>query len=89
MSSKPISVGRRTTMKKTLVIAAALLSLGVGSAFAGDGDPHAQPPARTSVASAQDGQNAHRLFPATTRHQTDVYPAFGYAEGDSGTTQGG
>ena len=77
-------------MKKTLVIAAALLSLGVGSAFAGDGDPHAQPPARVPNAATLQGNGpSQRLFPATTRHQTDVYPAFGYAEGDSGTTQGG
>jgi hypothetical protein len=70
-------------MKKTLMMAAVLLSMGVGSAFAGDGDPHAQPPAQTSATMLQSSGPAHRLFPATTRNQVDVYPSFGdiYARG--------
>ncbi len=64
-------------MKKTLMIAATLLSLGVGSAFAGDGDPHAQPPARVPNASTlQNNAPSQRLFPATTRPQVNVYSSF-------------
>jgi hypothetical protein len=70
-------------MKKTLLVAAALLSLGVGSAFAGDGDPHAQPPLVTSYATFSQSTQDHRLFQASTRDQVNVYSNFGdqYARG--------
>jgi hypothetical protein len=63
------------TMKKTLILAAALLSLGVGSAFAGDGDPHAQPPAQVSSYS-QSGP-VHHIFAVSNHAQTSVYSQFG------------
>lgn len=63
-------------MNKTLILAATLLSLGVGSAFAGDGDMNAQPARvdRAPVAAQASGHG--RLFPATNRAQTDVYGLF-------------
>jgi hypothetical protein len=64
-------------MKRTLMIAAALLSLGIGSAFAGDGDPHAQPPAMANAATYAAGAQSHRLFSAATHNQVSLYSSFG------------
>jgi hypothetical protein len=64
-------------MKKTLMLAAVLLSMGAGAAFAGDGDVNAQPPAQVNAATLQNGGSAHRLFPATNREQVSVYSSFG------------
>jgi hypothetical protein len=71
-------------MKKTLILAAALLSFGVGSAFAGDGDPHAQPAQIPATSAYQASAQAHRLFPATSRSQVNVYSSFGDAGGVQG-----
>jgi hypothetical protein len=76
-------------VKKILLIAAAVFSIGVGSAFAGDGDVNAQPAQTNNAMTLQQGVQAHRLFPATTRSQVNVYSSFGDAGGDSGTVQGG
>jgi predicted small lipoprotein YifL len=67
-------------MKKTLMIAATLLSLGTGAAFA-DGNVYAPPAQVTAATTAQQANNQQqqRLFPASTRQQTNVYGAFGYA----------
>ncbi len=72
-------------MKKTLMIAAALLTLGVGSAFAGDGGVNAQPAQVTRAAIAQQATSHNRLFSARTAPEVSVYSAFG----QSGTSQGG
>jgi hypothetical protein len=74
-------------MNKTLIIAATLLSLSAGAAFAGDGDVYALPAqvSQTHV-NAQDAPQ-HRLFPASTREQTDIYGLFG--DGSGGLRGGG
>ncbi len=72
-------------MTKTLMIAAALLTLGVGSAFAGDGDVYAQPAQVNTTVLAQQASGQSRLFPTSTRYTTSVYSLFA----DPGTTQGG
>jgi sorbitol-specific phosphotransferase system component IIC len=72
-------------MFKTIMVAATMLTLGVGAAFA-DGNVTAQP-ATVAVPQAAPAQ-AHpvtRLFPASMSHATSVYELFGYA----GVTQGG
>lgn len=72
-------------MKKTFLAAATLLTLGVGSAFAGDGDVYAQPPAPPAHAAyAQQATGQNRLFPAISRPTTSVYSLFshpGYPQG--------
>lgn len=70
-------------MKKTLILAATILSLGAGAALANDGDVYGQP---AQISNAQVNGNAaqHRLFSASTRPQVSVYSAFrgpGYAQG--------
>jgi hypothetical protein len=71
-------------MKKTLIAAAALLTLGVGSAFA-DGNVNAQPPApQVSQSATQQASGQHRLFSASTRPHTTVYSSFGFGGGDGG-----
>ena len=62
-------------MNKTLILAATLLTLGVGSAFAGDGDVNALP-AQVSSAPAAAQPSSHRLFAASNRDQTNVYGMF-------------
>jgi len=72
-------------MKKTLILAAALLSLGTGVAFSSDGDANGwAAPAQVSGAttSAQSGQ---RLLTTGNQGQTNVYGLFG----SGGFTQGG
>jgi len=76
-------------MRKTVLAAAALLTLGVGSAFAGEGDVNALPSANAQVAPGQaatvqtsTGQN--RLFTGSTQGTTSVYSMFsrpGYVQG--------
>lgn len=72
-------------MSKTLMIAATLLTLGAGAAFAGDGDVYAQPAQQNRAPIAQQASAGQRLFPATNQPSTNVYGLFGHA----GTTQGG
>ena len=69
-------------MKKTLILAATILSLGAGAALAGDGDVYA-PAAQVSSAPA-NAHSQHRLFSASSHPQTSVYEMFrgaGYAQG--------
>jgi hypothetical protein len=72
-------------MNKTLMIAAALLTLGVGSAFA-DGDVTALP-AQTSGAAVSQHATAPQAqaYPSSTQnHEVWVYPTFrthGYTQG--------
>jgi hypothetical protein len=69
-------------MKKTMLMAATFLALGVGAALAGDGDVNAPPPANTQT-SAQQTQSGPGLFPTSTRSEVSVQAAFGdtYARG--------
>lgn len=70
-------------MKKTLILAATILSLGAGAAFAGDGDVYA-PPAQVSNAPVSANAAQHRLFSASSQPQTSVYGMFrgpGYTQG--------
>ncbi|MBN8873200.1 MAG: hypothetical protein J0H67_10220 [Rhodospirillales bacterium] len=70
-------------MRKTFAIAAVLLTLGSGAAFAGDGDvdvPQLQGAAAGQVVQpASQAAPAHRLFATQGHSETWVYPAFGYA----------
>ena len=70
-------------MKKTLMLAATVLTLGVGSALAADGDVNALP-AQVSSAPVSAQASQARLFPAANHAQTSVYGLFrgpGYAQG--------
>ncbi|MDR3536115.1 MAG: hypothetical protein P4L71_06410 [Acetobacteraceae bacterium] len=69
----------RHTMKKTLLVAATLLTFGVGSAFAEEVDVTAAPTQTTQSAPAKPATAQNRVFSARTDHQTWVYTAFGYA----------
>ena len=62
-------------MNKTLIIAATLLTLGVGSALAGEGAVNTVP-AQVSNSSVAAPANGHRLFEASHRAQTNVYGMF-------------
>ncbi|MBN8902650.1 MAG: hypothetical protein BGO51_10910 [Rhodospirillales bacterium 69-11] len=70
-------------MKKTFAIAAVLLTLGSGAAFAGDGDvyvPQLQGAAAGRIVQpAQQAAPAHRLFATQGHAETWLYPSFGYA----------
>jgi hypothetical protein len=71
-------------MTKTLILATTLLTLGVGTAFAGDGDVYAQPAQVSRAAASGQASTTDRLFPADTRPATSVYPLFahqGYPQG--------
>lgn len=72
-------------MTKTLTLAAALLTLGMGAAFA-DGDVTAQPAQldRAPIAQQATGLQAH-TFAASQNRAVSVYDQFGNA----GTPQGG
>jgi hypothetical protein len=73
-------------MSKTLILATALIGLGMGAAFA-DGDVNAQP-AQTATPSVQHPMPAHQAasnFFARQRSNVWVYDQFGTA----GTAQGG
>lgn len=72
-------------MNKTLMIAATLLTLGTGAAFAGDGDVYAAPAQVSRAPIAQQSTERQRVFPASTQQTTNIYGLFGNA----GTTQGG
>ncbi len=73
-------------MKKTLMIAGALLSLGVGSAFAAETNGQAQQAQAAQTAQvAQQSNGQHLLFATSSRPTTSVYSLFA----DPGTTQGG
>lgn len=63
-------------MNKTLMIAAALLTMGASAAFAGEDFPdrYAAPVSHASVVQPASGQG--RLFSATARQTTSVYSAF-------------
>ena len=70
-------------MKKTLILAATILSLGAGAALANDGDVYGQPAQINTQANANTAPQ-HRLFSASTQPQTSVYSMFrgpGYAQG--------
>ena len=69
-------------MRKSLILAATILSLGAGAALAGDGDVGGLP-AQVSNATATAQTSQHRLFSASTQPQVSVYQAFngGYAQG--------
>ncbi len=64
------------TMNKTLMIAAALLSLGVTSAFAGEDFPDrfAAPVNQSALAQQATGHN--QLFPSSSRQTVSVYDRF-------------
>ncbi len=71
-------------MTKTLMIAAALLSFGVGSAFAGEDFPGRTPLPANSAISQQAGAHS-QAFAASTRQTTNVYSQFarpGYTQGN-------
>ncbi|MDR3536195.1 MAG: hypothetical protein P4L71_06815 [Acetobacteraceae bacterium] len=73
-------------MKKTLMIAAALLTLGAGSAFA---EGYAEVlPAQVSNATAASSANHLTAFATSTqRPTTSVYGLFGQASGPQGGQQ--
>ncbi|MBN8871262.1 MAG: hypothetical protein J0H67_00350 [Rhodospirillales bacterium] len=72
-------------MNKIMTLAAAtLMTLGVGSAFANDGDVFVpQAPANAATAQfakpATGTRNTRPLFSTQAAPQTNVYPMFGYA----------
>lgn len=69
-------------MKNTLLVAATLLSLGAGAAFANEAPVNAQAVQATQASAANPAQPAasqHLLFSTQNRHETWVYPQFGYA----------
>ncbi|MBN8928725.1 MAG: hypothetical protein BGO51_24680 [Rhodospirillales bacterium 69-11] len=77
-------------MRKTMMIAAALLTLGTGAAFANDGDVFVPQLDGVTVqqqqapATAQQQAPAHRIFATTDRATTSVYDLFsrpGYTQG--------
>ncbi len=71
-------------MTKTLMIAAALLTFGVGSAFASEQFPDRTPLPANSAVSQQASANQSRLFAANTHGTTNVYSQFsrpGYTQG--------
>lgn len=63
-------------MNKTLILAVTLLSLGVGSAFAGDGDVNALPAQVSNAPITAQASGHGRLFPAGNHAQTNVYDLF-------------
>ncbi|MBN8875808.1 MAG: hypothetical protein J0H67_23475 [Rhodospirillales bacterium] len=74
-------------MRKTMMIAATLLTLGTGAAFANDGNVYVP---QAATAQAQQAQvippqaNAQRTFTASNHQTTTVYDLFarpGYAQG--------
>ncbi len=72
-------------MSKTLMIAAALLTFGVGSAFAGEDFPGRTPlPANAAVSQQASASQSH-LFATNTQGTTNVYSQFARP----GWTQGG
>ncbi len=66
-------------MKKTLMVAATLLTLGVGSAFAADRDAGATQAQPAQTTASQPAATQRLLFPTRTSRTVDVYPQFGYA----------
>ncbi len=80
------------TMKKTMMIAAALLTFGASSAFAGEdfydrfpATTHAAPTVQQANGQRQQVNADHLLFPTSTRQVTSVYAIFA----TPGSTQGG
>lgn len=73
-------------MQKTLILAAALMSLGMGAAFAGDGDVTAAnpPPSARAAWSGKPSGQATLFSTATPHHETWVYDQFGYAGAQGG-----
>lgn len=73
-------------MNKTLILAATILTLGMGSAFAMDGNANGwAPPAQVSNAqTTSQAAGQHRLFATGGHNQTSVYGLFrgpGYTQG--------
>ncbi|MBN8871613.1 MAG: hypothetical protein J0H67_02145 [Rhodospirillales bacterium] len=76
-------------MRKTMMIAAALLTLGTGAAFANDGDVFVPQAATAQTqqapATTQQQQNTtHRIFATSDHATTSVYSLFarpGYTQG--------
>jgi hypothetical protein len=60
------------TMKKTLMIAAALMTFGVGAAFA-DGDVATPPAQPTRAPVVQTGAQQKLTFPVTHRKTVSIY----------------
>ncbi len=75
------------TMIKNMMIAAALLTMGVSSAFAGEDFPdrYAAPVSHASV--AQQANSQSRVFSASTRQTTSVYALFAVPGGTQGGNQ--
>jgi hypothetical protein len=73
-----------TTMTKTLMIATALLTFGVGSAFASEQFPDRTPLPASSAISHQAGGHG-QAYVASTQGTTNVYSQFSRP----GWTQGG
>jgi hypothetical protein len=63
-------------MNKTLILAATLLTLGAGSAFAGDGDVYGPPAQVRNAAPYAQANGQNRVFPAGNHAQTNVYGMF-------------
>ena len=75
-------------MRKTMMIAAAFLTLGTGAAFANDGDVFVPQAATAQTqqapASAVQQGTAHRIFATSDHATTSVYSLFsrpGYSQG--------
>jgi hypothetical protein len=73
-------------MKKTLILAVTILTLGVGSAFAADGDANgwAAPAQVSKSQSAAQANGGNLVFAVSGHPQTNVYGMFrgpGYTQG--------
>ncbi len=74
-------------MKKTLMIAAAMMTFGVGSAFA-EGYAEVLPAQTSQVQAAQSSAKHQTLFATTTQRPTvSVYGLFGEDGGPQGGQQ--